>query len=458
MKIFELLEQIAECPSCHGPLNYSSNQLNCSQCKLHFPTSSEIPWLYPDPLMAKADWQNRFEYYLQVNRIDIEKIKAELQASHLMPQTIQRLKQKIQALTEHSKEVQRILQPLKLNDQGDPAIHRAAGTQLPENQTLMSYHDNVFRDWSYGEDENRLCLEEIKHVLTDPEYRKLGNLGVLGSGACRLAYDIHQALECDHTINIDINPLLLAIAQRMTKGKPVNLWEFPRTPKSLKSTCVKLKCKAPEVSKPGFSFMFADAMNPPFKQHAFDTLLTPWIIDIVYQDLTNQFRRFNHILKMGGQWINFGTLAFFHARQELCYSVEETLAIAESCGFKITSYRHEEVPYLQSPHSCQKRVERVLCFRAEKVSEVEKPQEAFSMEPDWLKDASKPIPATPDFKQNVSIHNVLTQIYSLIDGKSSLEDLGKKATFLGLTAEQAQVIIRNTLGQAYRAHIRGRQI
>ena len=228
-------------------------------------------------------------------------------------------------------------------------------------------------------------------------------------------------------------------------------------PLNLESMAVKLKCKAPEAIKDGFHFVLSDAMNPSFKDQAFDTLLTPWLIDIVHQDIRDQFRRYNRITKMGGRWVNFGSLSFFHSKASICYSVEETLDIVTEAGFEVESYSHEELPYLHSPYSCQKRMERVLCFSAKKVKEVDQPSEEFQFQAPWLLDENLAVPVSQGIQQQHMVHSTLKALFELVDGKRSMKDIANAAEFLGVPPENAIVIIKNVLGKYHDDQLQGRQ-
>ncbi len=445
------------CPSCgEGDLDTNQNHVICTKCQNKFPITNGIPWLFAEPYKQIHEWQNRYHFFIDLNKIEAGKMKLQLQETDLLEQTRDRLRRMIQGKVEHGREVAKILQPLSINFENTPPTSSlAAGTELPETQSLMSYYSNICRDWSYGEKENEICLREIEEVLAKDI--NLGTMGVIGTGAARLAYDMHRKFNISTTINLDINPFLILAAQRIIQGKTAQLYEFPIAPKNLESFAVKLKCKAPVPIKDQFHFTFSDGMNPIFKTNSLDTLLTPWLIDIVGQDIKDQFKRYNRCLKNGGHWINFGSLSFFHADQSLCYSLEETLKIIEESGFSIKSYRHEEIPYLHSPYSCQKRMERVLTFHAVKHSNVDQPALAYSHLPAWLNNWELPVPQIPITGQQAMIHDTLCKIFQLVDGKQSITTMAQAADFLQLSPENAAMVIANVLTKFYNEKLKGRQ-
>ncbi len=64
---------------------------------------------------------------------------------------------------------------------------------------------------------------------------------------------------------------------------------------------------------PGLELVAADALQPPFADGAFDTVVTPWFVDIIGEPFARVAARVNLLLKPGGRWINCGSLAFSRA-------------------------------------------------------------------------------------------------------------------------------------------------
>ena len=107
--------------------------------------------------------------------------------------------------------------------------------QVPWDQGLMTYAYNIHRDWSWGREENDASFALVDAALAGaPPGRTL----VLGAGAGRLAYDVHMRTSADATVVLDFNPFLLLLAQTITSGGTVGLYEFPRAPKSLDDCAV----------------------------------------------------------------------------------------------------------------------------------------------------------------------------------------------------------------------------
>ncbi len=109
-------------------------------------------------------------------------------------------------------------------------MHAALGTELPVSQGLTTYYPNLHRDWCWGDEENRASLEAV--VASLPATGAPARLLVLGAGACRLAYDLHQRLRPSLTVALDFNPFFLLAAARILAGPPLELYEFPIAPRS----------------------------------------------------------------------------------------------------------------------------------------------------------------------------------------------------------------------------------
>ncbi|MGE0174165.1 MAG: hypothetical protein AB7T49_15315 [Oligoflexales bacterium] len=442
-------------PCCKGHVKIAADAWECQTCHANFPIHDGIPWFYAKPAVTYSDWQNRFGYLLAVLNSEAESIKVELTQENLRKSTEKRLRQYLQSKVEQIKELQKILSPLQLKAPGPVDYHIALKNKLPENQTLMSYYPNVFRDWSWETDENKLCLEALATVITEPE--KLGTMAVLGAGACRLPADVHIQFKPEATIAVDINPFLFYVAKRVLDGRNVTAYEFPIAPLDAASFSVKQKCQYDGPKLPNFFFLFADAMNPSFKDGSLDTILTPWLIDVVPQDFPSFARQVNRPLKTGGKWINFGSVSFNSSKQGQCYSRDEIAEIVAQSGFRVTTIKAVDIPYMQSPHSAQKRFENVFCFEAEKVSEVGTVAD-FNYLPDWLTDETKGVPKLEKFAQLISVNQTFNVVVGLIDGNRSVTQIAEQVhERFGLSLAQTKELVKRLLTNIFEGSLRGRQ-
>lgn len=281
------------------------------------------------------------------------------------------------------------------------------------------------------------------------DHVELGNVLVLGSGAGRLAYDIHTELNCTSTVAMDFNPLLMLVAKAVTSGKKLSLYEFPIAPLALNDDAVLRKLTAPEIADETFHLVLGDALRPPFPDESFDTVVTPWLIDIISEDLPELSARINNLLKKNGRWVNFGSLAFANPERARCYSPEETKAIVAESGFSDPYVSQATIPYMSSPASRHGRQERVFSFSAYKERSVEKPARHLAL-PDWIVTAKEPVPLTPAFRQQAMTTQIYSFIMSLIDGKRSIKDMAVVLAKQKLmTKEEAEPAIRSFMTKMY---------
>jgi hypothetical protein len=328
-------------------------------------------------------------------------------------------------------------------------------SRVPANSGIASHLPHIFRDWCWDNGESEEQFEAIRSVLNDISAASLGATLTIGAGACRLPYDIHRAFKPRLSVVMDVNPLLLFIASQIVRGESPALVEFPSAPIRESSFAVNHECFAPEElgDEDAFRFLLGDGSHPPLADASFDTVLTPWLIDSIPQSLRDFSLAMNRILKVGGQWLNSGSLAFTHTDVTQRLSEEEVLECVEQCGFEITSTDRRRIPYMQSPHSAHWRHESILSFRARKMRDVEETR-LFRHLPEWLLDTSSAVPTLAEFSEASSENLLRAQILAAIDGKRSIEEIGEfLAREYGLRKAEAQNAVRGILMSLYESEI-----
>lgn len=445
------LTDLLACPRCDKtPLQRKGKNYHCTACKTEFPDMGGIPWLFADPDATLGEWRNRLHFSLQQLAHESKRLTTELGANDQRELTRQRLQQLKNATEQHRDNLRKILAPIDIQSmQVSYESHLAMRTRLPIDQGLNTYYANVHRDWAWGDAENEASLQQITSALAASGGTHTGDTLVLGAGACRLAYDLHHATEPGRTIALDFNPLLLLIAKQLVQGKELQMHEFPIAPKSMSDVAVLRTLSAPEESGADFSFILADVSRPPFAAASFDTIVTPWLIDIVSEDLPIFAARINQLLKPGGRWINFGSLNFDHPERSRRYSPEEVLLIVEETGFSAPKLSQATLPYMCSPASCHGRQETVFTFCAIKEKEVRKPGRHKAL-PDWIVVGNEPVPLLPSFKTQTLSTQIYSFIMSLVDGKRSIADMAKVLEQQKLMSrKEAEPAIRNFLTRMY---------
>lgn len=416
------LAQLIACPRCDkSPLESANGAFHCTACKVDFPSIDGIPWLFAEPQAALGEWRGRLQFAVQKLGHELEGLEQELKNRDLSALAKRRIERYAKCVDSHRRKLQKLLRPLDVQAlQGNVETYLALRTRLPSDQGLNTYYANVHRDWAWGDEENQASLRQIQSVLHD--HAELGKVLVLGAGAGRLAYDIHTHFDCAATVAVDFNPLLLLIAQAVTRGEKLHLYEFPIAPLALEDDAVLRTLSAPAAADEHFHLVLADALRPPFPEQSFDTVVTPWLIDIISEDLPLFSARINRLLKNEGRWVNFGSLAFTSPGQAHRYSPEEVKAIVAEQGFSDPYVSQATIPYMCSPASRHGRRERVFTFSAYKERDADRP-ERYKALPDWLVTGDDPVPLSPSFRQQAMSTQIYSFIMSLIDGKRSIKDM-----------------------------------
>lgn len=432
--------ELLACPRCSADLRRDADDWLCTGCQTRFPLLDGIPWLLADPAASLGEWRDRLHRLVLELQRQSQSIRGELEAGNLLTTTRSRLKLLSQAYADHARRLQALLAPLELDHkQASLETHLALGTRLPPSQDLASYYVNLHRDWVWGDEENRASLQLVESVMgTAP----LGKTLVLGAGAARLAYDLHAAREPACTIAVDINPLLLLAARRIVAGGAVSLYEFPLAPRAIDDHAILRELKAPAAVGPNFFLVFADALRAPFAAERFDTVVTPWFIDIIPADLADLAPRINRLLKPGGRWINFGSVAFAHRELARCYSLEETVEVIAHAGFATGATREASIPYMRSPASRHSRIETVVAFTATKTGAAP-PRAEFAALPEWIVDGDQPVPLLSGFQMTAMATRIYAFVMGMIDGKRTLNDMAEVLVAQKLmTVEEARPAVR----------------
>lgn len=443
------LMTLLACPRCDkSPLETTDDALHCNACKIDFPMIENMPWMFAEPQAALGEWRGRLQFSLQKFSHEIAGLQEELKNEDLRALSRRRLTRYKKALESHRRSLQKLLRPVEIQSlQGNYESYLALRTRLPSEQGLNTYYANIHRDWAWGDKENKASLQQVRAVLHD--HADLGIVLVLGAGAGRLAYDIHTELDCSTTVAMDFNPLLMLVAKTVTSGARLNLYEFPIAPLALDDDAVLRKLTAPAVVDENFHLVFGDVLRPPFPDESFDTVVTPWLIDIISEDLPILAARINNLLKDNGRWVNFGSLAFSSPEHALCYSPEETKAIVAESGFSDPYVSQATIPYMCSPASRHGRQERVFTFSAYKERAVSKPERHKAL-PDWIVTGQDPVPLKPSFRQQAMTTQIYSFIMSLIDGKRSIKDMAVVLENQKLmTKKEAEPAIRSFMTKMY---------
>ena len=397
----------------------------------------DVPWLFPEPRQALSEWRARFGMLRQYLGSEAEAMHAAA-AENVTRATRRRLEHVAAAYEDQARLLADLLAPLGLEQSAmNEATHRGVGTRLPIEQGLTNYYVNLQRDWSWGAEENAAALAELAVVLGG-DVRGLGRTLVQGAGAGRLAYDLHQAGDAPLTVATDFNPLLLFVAREMFAGRTLDLYEFPIAPRGLEDHAPLRRLAAPGVARTGLELVAADALHAPFADGAFDTVVTPWFIDIIGEPFARVAARVNLLLKPGGRWINSGSMAFSRAAHADRIGLEEALEMLPTAGFADVSVRENTLPYMRSPASRHSRLENVVTWVARKVgASADTPRTRVT--PEWLLQPDRPVPRSRAFEMQAISSRVHAFLLAMINGERSARDMARMLVEQRLmTADEAE--------------------
>jgi hypothetical protein len=421
----------------------------CDACSSGFPVIGEIPWLFPEPRQALAEWRGRLGLLTQHLASEAAAMRASLGVGALEAGTRRRLEHVARANEDQIARLGQLLAPLGIEQTGiAEGTHQGLGTRLPTEQGLTNYYVNLHRDWSWGDEENQAAVNELRALLGGA-FAGFGRVLVQGAGAGRLAYDLHALSDATLTVATDFNPLLLFAARELFAGRAVALYEFPIAQRSIEDHAVLRRLAAPAPARPGLELVAADALQPPFADGAFDTVVTPWFVDIIGEPFARVAARVNLALKPGGRWINFGSLAFSRAAHAERLSLEEVSGFMPKAGFAGFEVREAAIPYMRSPASRHARVESTISWVANKVGPpTETPRTRVL--PDWLLQPDKPVPRTPAIEMQAISSRVHAFLLALINGERSMRDMARVLVEQRLmSAQEAEPQVRLFLARLH---------
>ena len=449
------LEGWLQCPSCAStlPISNARESIVCTHCQQSFPILNQdqlqIPILL-DPIDAAIQgWSARLNGFNRKQSIEQESLKSSIKDKSVSAITRSRLKHMLSAKQNFQEQVNHHLHFFSQNK----FDHRLnVNSALAKNQGIDSYVNNIFRDWCWENGENQELLGVIERVCPSHQY-DAGKVVTLGAGAGRCSFDFHRFYNATHSLLVDVNPFLLGIANKVINNQSMKLTEFPIAPKSKDVFAVEHEVKLPSLDlsqySDKFEFLLADVTNIPLVSGAADTVLTPWLIDIIPMDLRKFIPHVNRLLNKGGIWVNTGSLAFFHKNEAWNYSEQEVLDLLKKYGFEVQCSERAEINYLHSPYSAHGRRESVFSFCAiKKFDSV--PAERHHYLPDWITDTHLAIPQFNQLQVKSSEYLLQAQVLSAIDGNRSIHDVGLLvAQQYGMSADSAIAAVRQILSENF---------
>jgi hypothetical protein len=409
------------CPRCGGSLDEVDAGLGCAACGAGFPRLSGVPCLLPDAAAARDRWSSQASRYVALVEQSLAATQAQLEQFTLLPSTRGRLERLLAANRHNAESIAALCRAAGFGD-AEASAGSSAGAGGLE---FVAYFNHVLRDWSgdpAAEIENERTRDAVLDIVAcaSTERRRWGRTLVLGAGACRLAYDLAQRCRPSMTVALDASPFLLLAAERILFGPGLLLCEIPESPGDLSTACVERELRARDGAPSHLHLVLGDAMAAPFRPGSFDTVVTPWFVDIVDADLRDVLSVIFGLLAPGGAWINVGPLNYPAERPAMQrYTAAEVFDLCHRAGLPIAAHRFERADLLRSTANTRGRSERILVSVANKAAP---PADAPDGVPPWLLFAHVPIPRFAGLEA-APAEPVLAYVAGLIDGKTTLRDI-----------------------------------
>ncbi len=434
----------AHCPRCTTPIDLGAASIECSGCGSRYPRLGSIPVLVREPSAYVASCRRQLANLDQQTGQTVRVIKEQCERTDVLPITRARCRAMMDAVQSQAAEIHSILEPLLLADAADPA-GELSGDDLPAPLEYIHY---LYRDWGWPpapDGENERALAAVRSVL---EGQPLGRTLVLGAGGCRLAYDLQRSDPGAETVVLDIDPFLFAVAHSVIRGGRVRIREANSEIDEIGYVSKQWELTAPDgaLKEDRFHFLLADGLEPPFEPGTFDTVVTPWFIDLVPGDLRDFLSTLHGLLRPGGRWLNLGPLRYTPDKPvSLRFAREEVFDLAERCGFHVAKWQTESMPYLVSKLNGRGKVEWVLAFAAGRLDEPSIKSRSGDGPPAWLIFRHLPIPTFEGQSVFWSKASLVQMVVSSIDGHRTLDDLASLVAHEPLAAGLSMTQIRGAV-------------
>ncbi|HET6150122.1 MAG TPA: methyltransferase domain-containing protein [Polyangia bacterium] len=348
----------AVCPNCRTRLDTS---FTCTPCNQLYPRMGTIRILLPAPSDHLERWRMQLGLVIQQADETARVLRRQATEAGIDDATRTRLQGLAGAVADQVTDIALVLGP----SLGGPLLP-LYGVPLPRGVT--DYVSCIFRDWAWSDGYDQENVQSVAAIRRVTGGTDLGRILVLGAGACRLAYDLHVHCGGTETVVVDVDPYLLGVAEAVIRGGVVSLTESSVNAPEVDPVCRRWSLTAPSgpLSEAVFHFFLADGTEPPFLDHAFDTIVTPWFIDQVPTDLEGLIRRLHRLLAPRGRWINHGPLIYRPDALPVArwYTRQEIFNLSTAIGFHIRAWERTTLPHFVSPLSGRGLLENVLTFEA----------------------------------------------------------------------------------------------
>lgn len=342
------------CPSCTNEI--TSSDLVCNTCDLQFPLLGDIPILVDNPETFLGDWFEHFRNYILKQQAIIQQENYIVDSgTHYAPQK-SRLQNIVNARIENLSTLADIMRPLRDYGPGKKSDN------LIKSSGQFNHIVYFLRDWGWHNNEPEVMCNKITEIL--PDDLSVKSLLVLGAGACKESYLLHNHYNSPLTVSLEIDPLKLLGAASIISGNTLYLNQILiNNVRNASDNVSRWELKCPSQPDNDFTYILANATRLPFTENAFHVLVTPFLIDAVGEDLRTLAPKIHKITQPDGYWVNYGVMAF---QPEMSYTGEEVIDIVETSGFEILEYGYQKKSHLSPEESCQQQIYDCLYFAARK--------------------------------------------------------------------------------------------
>lgn len=413
------------CPKCFATSEdgFVFAELKCNRCVTDFFALGDIPCFFPAGIHQKTIWQHQTAMLLGNALQGLNNIRESLTRYDLSDTTRERLAEIYKANLINRDSIKSLFEKKSLIPEQNEQLSNMNPGDLGE------YFDLIFRDWAWDSvsvpnNENHNAFLRIKSLL-DKLIARPKRILVLGAGAGRLSWDIHNYLKPEFTLAVDSNPLLLAAADELIKQQnSLQFSEFKLFPQATFPTTQTQVITPPEnaISNADNWFLLgANVWNLPLLKGNFDLILTPWFIDVNGGDVRDLIGIINNLLTQEGSWLNTGPLLFTrHLPLQLKYSHTEIKEFIELTNMELLEERIDQAQYLVSPMEARFREEQVWSFIATN-TKTNKSTSTSGILASWLIMHHLPIPHM-HFSM-IQPHPLIEAIVAMVDGEKSVNSI-----------------------------------
>lgn len=385
-----------------------------------YPLIHSIPWAYSRPEKVMSEWSLKTKTYFTLEESNLSHLQNLMNQNVLSGISKSKIQQYLKDKHAHLKQMKKMLSDFDYDKIDTPII---------DNQSILSYQTNIFRDWIWGTEENTKYAEYIlKHL--NPEAK---NILVLGAGSCGLSYMLAKKTNAN-IIATDINPYLFLVANKILNKKHVKLYEFNENTNEDKNISIKREIKPVEQVDNHYQ-IFSDFFDSPFKEQSFDAIVGCWFYDIIESPLQDSLLHSNELLKDDGQSFFVGPSSIHKSKTELKLTTQEIIETYKN-NFTVVDSEADDVCYLNNPLSTYKRIENILFLNAKKPTKRKKLDQTTSQD-----DFIQLTPSLVAYKQKTEVfHKILKHIERPMTLTALAREVQKE---FGFSEEEAKYYTEN---------------